>query len=112
MAAPSGFSPCRQENSETMESDEAQKSPSTSPCSGCAQRINRRRVLMNIGVGSLGLGLMPRALLAQADPASAPPQEGDLLTGVSDDNHKPVRAQDIALGATPVHVYPMSQDGV
>jgi len=95
-----------------VESGEAKKSPSARLCSGCAQRINRRRVLMNIGVGSLGLGLMPRALLAQADPASAPPQEGDFLTGVSDEGHKPVRSQDIALGATPTHVWPVSQDGV
>jgi rieske iron-sulfur protein len=95
-----------------MRSDAANKSPSITPCSECAHRINRRRVLMNIGVGSLGLGLMPRALLAQADPAAAPPQEGDFLTGVSDESHKPVRAQDVALGATPTHVYPVSQDGV
>ena len=72
------------------------------PCSGCEQRINRRRVLMKIGVGSLGLALMPRALRAQPDPASAPPPEGDFLTGVSDESHKPMRAQDIALGATPL----------
>jgi Rieske Fe-S protein len=80
-------------------------------CEGCAKRINRRRVLMNAGLGSLGLGLFPATLLGQTDPASAPPQEGDLLTGVSDKSHKMVRAEEISIGASPVRVWPVSQPG-
>jgi Rieske Fe-S protein len=80
-------------------------------CEGCSKRINRRRALVNAGLGGLGLSLIPAALLGQTDPASAPPQEGDLLEGVSDKNHKLMRPEDIAVGAPPTRVWPVSQSG-
>ena len=65
----------------------------------------------DVGIGGLGLGLLPAALPGQPDPASAPPQEGDLLAGVSDGTHKLIRPEDIAIGALPVRVWPVSPEG-
>ncbi len=67
----------------------------------CGRRtINRRHALVDLGIGSLGLGLIP-AVLGQTDPASAPPQEGDLLVGVNDTTLKFLRPGDIVIGAPP-----------
>jgi Rieske Fe-S protein len=71
--------------------------------------MNRRRAMINLGIGSLGMGMIPAVLVGQTDPASAPPQEGDLLVKVGDKTPKSVRPEDIAIGAPPVRVWPMTQ---
>ena len=78
----------------------------------CGRRtINRRHALVDLGIGSLGLGLIP-AVLGQTDPASAPPQEGDLLVGVNDTTLKFLRPGDIVIGAPLTRVWPVKGSNI
>jgi Rieske Fe-S protein len=54
---------------------------------------------------------MPGVLAGQTDPASAPPQEGDFLVGVSDKSHRLLRPEDIVMGAPPTRAWPVNQAG-
>ena len=94
-----------------MASHDGTPRTSTDPCKGCAERMNRRRAMINAGIGGLGLGLLPGVLVGQTDPASAPPREGDLLVGVSRKSLKSLRPEDITVGAPPTRVWPMVQAG-
>src|SRR5258708_138201 len=65
---------------------------------------NRRRAMIS-------LALIPAVLAGQTDPASAPPQEGDLLAGVNDKSLGFLRPENIAIGAPPTRVWPVKHAG-
>jgi hypothetical protein len=46
-------------------------------------------------------------ILGQAEPASAPPQEGDLLVKLDDPASKPIGAADVGVNAPPLIAWPM-----
>lgn len=73
----------------------------------CTRAILRRSVL-KLGLGGICLtAISPVALWAQADPASAPPQEGDLLVRLDDPASKPLGPADVAANAPPLMAWPM-----
>lgn len=72
-------------------------------------RIGRRMVIkrgMSLSLG-VGLGLAPTLALAQEDPASIRPQEGDLLIKASASSLKPLTPDDIPLGAVQTMAWAM-----
>src|SRR5262245_22073228 len=74
---------------------------STQDCPG------RRRVLqagLAAGVATL---LSPRIVVAQEDPASIRPREGQLLVRIDDPQHHPLPHTDNPLNARPIAVWPM-----
>jgi rieske iron-sulfur protein len=89
-----------------MEIHEGSDRTPAGSCKGCAERITRRRAMIQAG---LGLALIPAAFAAQADSASAPPQAGDLLVRLSDKSLKFLRPDDVVLGAPPLHAWPIVQ---
>jgi rieske iron-sulfur protein len=63
------------------------------------REVGRRTVLKSgIGLG-VGLTLTPDLTLAQDDPASLRPREGDFLVKEGDSNRQPLAPDDVAAGA-------------
>jgi rieske iron-sulfur protein len=91
-----------------MERHEAKPNLSAGSCKECAKKINRRHAILNAGFGGIGLSLIPALIFGETDPASEPPQPGDVLVGVSDAKHKPLRPDDIVIGVPPTLVWPMA----
>ena len=91
--------------------DHKQDRTTAGPCWRCAEKINRRHALLSVGIGSLGLSMAPSLLFGQADPAAEAVQTGDLLVKTSDSTNKPLVAADIAVGVSPVLVWPMRPAG-
>lgn len=63
-----------------------------------------RRTILKAGIG---LGLTPALLIAQDDPSSARPKEGDLLVKAGDSNLKPLTPADIPPGAAQTMAWAM-----
>jgi rieske iron-sulfur protein len=76
----------------------ASKEGPLGPCDRCA-RTNRRRALLKLGIGGVGLSLIPSIVLAQTDPALMPPQEGDVFVRQKDATFTPVGPGDVPGGA-------------
>jgi len=80
-----------------------------SDCKGsrCLPIIPRRSIL-KLALGGVAAGVLsPPIVLGQGDPATMPPQEGDLLVKMVDAGARPLAAADIAPGAPPVSAWPM-----
>lgn len=86
--------------------EKEQEQPASS-CGHCARKINRRRAILNAGAAGIGLSFTPVLLFGQADPASEPPQPGDVLVKMSQPD-KPLQPADIAIGAPPTLAWPMN----
>jgi rieske iron-sulfur protein len=72
-----------------------------------AKKPGRRTVLKNgLGLG-VGLSLTPALALAQDDPASLRPREGDLLVKEGDSNRQPLAPDDILVGAAQTMAWAM-----
>ena len=67
----------------------------------------RRDLLKSALQVGIGLTLTPVATIAQGDPASIRPKEGDLLVKVGDASLKPLTPDDVPLAAAPVSVWAM-----
>jgi rieske iron-sulfur protein len=71
------------------------------------RNVGRRAVLKRgIGLG-VGLSLTPTLVLAQDDPASARPREGDVLVKEGDSGRKPLMPDDIPVGAAQTMAWAM-----
>ena len=77
----------------------------------CSRRIPRRSIL-KLGLGGACVTAMsPIAVMAQRDPASMPPQEGDLLVKFDDPLSPPLRPADVMANAPPLMAWPMDPVG-
>ena len=64
--------------------------------------------MLKFGLGGFCLtALSPVVVVGQNDPASMPPQEGDLLVKLDDPGSKPLGPADIVAQATPLMAWPM-----
>jgi rieske iron-sulfur protein len=61
--------------------------------------------------GLCGVALIPAVALGQSDPASMPPQEGDVLIKLGDSALKPLTLGDVPAGAKFVSAWPMAPAG-
>lgn len=77
---------------------------------GCSRTIDRRSIV-KLGLGGLCWGTVAPVLVpAQADPASAPPQQDDVLVKAGDPASKPLTLGDIPGNAQYVSAWPMAPD--
>jgi rieske iron-sulfur protein len=68
----------------------------------------RRRSVLRLGLGGIGLTAMSSASVwAQDDPALAPPKEGDFLVRLDDSASKPIGPADVIAQAPPLMAWPM-----
>src|SRR5947207_12042274 len=74
-----------------------QEDRASRPCDQCA-RTNRRRAILRLGIGGVGLSLIPSIVFAQTDPAFMPPQEGDVFVRQNDATFTPVGPGDVPSG--------------
>ena len=75
---------------------------------GHCSRTIPRRSLLKIGLGGVCLrAISPVVILGQAEPASAPPQEGDVLVKLDDPASKPIGVADVGANAPPLMAWPM-----
>jgi len=72
----------------------------------CNTRRIRRRSALKLG---LCLGLVPRLVLAQADPSRERPREGDLLVTVGA-GPEPLTPDNVPLGGNPMMAWPMDPE--
>jgi rieske iron-sulfur protein len=71
-----------------------------------------RRAVLKSGIGvALGLGLTPKPILAQDDPGSLRPQNGDRLVKDGDSAQTPLTPGDIPLAGVPVMAWAMDPIG-
>jgi rieske iron-sulfur protein len=64
--------------------------------------------MLTFGLSSVWLSaLSPVIVLGQNDPASMPPQEGDLLVKLDDPVSKPLGPADVAVNAPPLRAWPL-----
>jgi Rieske Fe-S protein len=67
-----------------------------------------RRTLLKAGIGAgLGWSLTPERAIGQTDPASVPPQPGDLLVKIDDPMKQPLSPGEIKRGAKPTMAWAM-----
>jgi ubiquinol-cytochrome c reductase iron-sulfur subunit/rieske iron-sulfur protein len=71
-------------------------------------RVVPRRSILKLALGGVCAGVLsPVAVLGQGDPASLPPQEGDLLVKRDDSGSKPLGPADILGNTPPLMAFPM-----
>ena len=64
--------------------------------------------MLKFGLGGFCLtAIAPVVVVGQNDPASTPPQEGDLLVKIDDPASKPLGPADVVAQATPLMAWPM-----
>src|SRR5438477_10917421 len=73
------------------------------------RRVGRRSVLKGGIPLCLGLSLAPTLGLAQDDPKSSRPKEGDMLVKFGDSSLTPLTAEDIIVGAMQTIAWPLYQ---
>jgi Rieske Fe-S protein len=67
-----------------------------------------RRTIVKHGLGlGISLAFCPGRSLAQENPASIRPKDGDLLVRVDDATHTPLTPGDVVIGAAPIMVWAM-----
>jgi Rieske Fe-S protein len=77
-------------------------------CRGCEpSNLVDRRLLLKLGLGICAGVFSPAVLRAQDEPASMPPQTGDVLVKDGDAAAKPLTIDDITPGAPFISAWPM-----